>query len=152
MDPLYPIFKALFSVIHQPNLKLKVPTYLERGINIWIIFVAMYVSYFFIMSGIIYDIINEPPSIGSTRDEKGRIRPQAIMEWRMNGQYMIEGFTAGFLFCLGGLGFIALHVAAEQQWTLRNRYLLIGAGVACIVVAYNVCIMFLKMKVGGYLQ
>jgi hypothetical protein len=152
MDPIYPLFKALFGVIQQPNLKLKVPPIFERGINIWVIFVAMYISYFFVLSGVIYDIINEPPSIGSVRDERGRIRPQAIMEYRINGQYMIEGFTAGFLFCLGGLGFIGLNLATDAGWSQRNRYIFLGVGVGAVIIAYNVCIMFLRMKVPGYLQ
>jgi hypothetical protein len=152
MDPIYPIFKVLFGFIQHPNLKLKVPGVFERGVNIWLIFIAMFASYFFVMSGIIYDIINEPPSIGSVRDERGRLRPQAIMEYRINGQYMIEGFTAGALFCLGGLGFIALNLATDTAWSQRSRYVFLGVGVGAVVVAYNVCIMFLRMKVPGYLQ
>jgi hypothetical protein len=50
----------------------------------------------------VYDIINEPPSVGSYVDEAGRQRPQAIMPHRINGQYILEGLVASFMFSLTG--------------------------------------------------
>ena len=43
-------------------------------------------SYFLVTGGIIYDVIVEPPSIGSTTDERGHSRPVAFMQYRINGQ------------------------------------------------------------------
>ena len=36
--------------------------------------------------GIIYDVIVEPPSVGSTTDEHGHQRPVAFMPYRVNGE------------------------------------------------------------------
>lgn len=85
------------------------------------------VVYFLITAGIVYDIINEPPSIGklfslfllffrcfhsfrglyccllgAAVDERGIQRPQVIMPYRLNGQYIMEGLVAAFLFMLTG--------------------------------------------------
>ena len=43
-------------------------------------------SYFLVTGGIIYDVIVEPPSMGSTTDERGHSRPVAFMQYRINGQ------------------------------------------------------------------
>ena len=37
--------------------------------------IDIYMIYLFCFSGIIYDVIVEPPSIGSTTDEKGNSKP-----------------------------------------------------------------------------
>ena len=42
---------------------------------------------------------------GSTVDEKGNSRPQAILPYRINGQYIMEGLAASFMFVLGGSSF-----------------------------------------------
>lgn len=98
-------------------------------------------------------MINEPPAVGSERDPAtGRVKPVAVMMHRLNGQYMIEGFTAGFLFCLGAIGFILLNYVTEKPFDDKQLgYILLGAGSFGVIVAYNVLIMFLKMKVPGYL-
>lgn len=114
------------------------------------IFALMIISYFFVLSGIIYDMINEPPSVGSERDEKGRIRPVVILEHRMNAQYMIEGFSAGFMFVLGGLGFLVSNWAVGPNFPQKYRYMAFVVGGLLIVGAYNLNMTFLKLKVPGY--
>lgn len=76
-------------------------------------------------------------------------RPVAVMEYSLNGQYMIEGFTAGFLFSLGGLGFIIMNLAVNRKYSKVNQYIILGAGILCVVAAYNVLLMFLRMKIPG---
>lgn len=71
------------------------------------------------------------------------------MEHRLNGQYMIEGFSAGFFFSLAGLGFIVLNWSTEEGASTRNRYIYLGAGVLLVIVSYNVLMTFLRMKVPG---
>jgi hypothetical protein len=44
-----------------------------------------------VTGGLIYDVIVEPPSMGSTTDEHGHSRPVAFMQYRINGQYIMEG-------------------------------------------------------------
>ncbi|EFC35611.1 predicted protein [Naegleria gruberi] len=153
MDPLFPIFKAIYtSALRAPDIKLKLPSIFEKGLPKMLVFVLLLASYFVICSGIVYDMINEPPSIGSRRDADGRVRPVAVLEYRLNAQYVIEGFSAGFLFTIGGLGFISLNWAADPSTTTRSRYIFLGLGIFLIIIAYNTLIMFLKMKITNYLQ
>ena len=56
----------------------------------WTIFAFILLSYFMVTGGIIYDVIVEPPSVGSTTDEHGHTRPVAFMPYRVNGQYIME--------------------------------------------------------------
>lgn len=87
------------------------------------LFAAVLIVYFFVSAGAVYDMINAPPSIGRycaddgeykwtrnsppragyVRDEKGNVRPMAIMPYRINGQYIVEGLAASFMFTLGGV-------------------------------------------------
>lgn len=150
-DPFRPIFKVIFSILQVPKFKLNF-NYSFGTVSKWSIFLFVFISYFFFMSGIVYDMINEPPAIGSERDEKtGKMKPSAVMMYRLNGQYIIEGFTAGFLFCLGAGGFILLTFATEKGIPDLNRYLFLGVGVIGVILSYNILIMFLRMKVPGYL-
>lgn len=71
------------------------------------------------------------------------------MEYSLSGQYMIEGFAAGFLFSLGGIGFIIMNLAVNQKYSKFNQYIILGAGILCVVIAYNVLLMFLRMKIPG---
>jgi len=116
-----------------------------------VIFAILFLSYVLVLSGIIYDVIVEPPSIGSHQDEKGAVKPLAFLQYRVNGQFIIEGLSAGLLFAIGGIGFIILDQANSKYTSTTNRYVLMICGVLCIVVAYNLCIVFLKMKIPGYL-
>eukprot|EP01027_Heterolobosea_sp_BB2_P003553 GEZU01005370.1.p1 GENE.GEZU01005370.1~~GEZU01005370.1.p1 ORF type:complete len:155 (-),score=41.24 GEZU01005370.1:744-1208(-) len=150
-DPILTIFKTLFTTVFRPpHTKLTIP-YHKRPSK-FLVFVLAIVSYFLVMSGVVYDMINEPPSIGQTR-EGNRIKPVLIMQYRVNGQYIMEGFSAGFLFTLGGLGILALDWASNNE-TLsnKNRYILMGIAAGVFFIAYNVCISFLKLKIPGYLQ
>eukprot|EP00274_Cyanoptyche_gloeocystis_P000392 CAMPEP_0196665086 /NCGR_PEP_ID=MMETSP1086-20130531/59608_1 /TAXON_ID=77921 /ORGANISM="Cyanoptyche gloeocystis , Strain SAG4.97" /LENGTH=98 /DNA_ID=CAMNT_0042001679 /DNA_START=231 /DNA_END=527 /DNA_ORIENTATION=+ len=95
----------------------------------------------------------EPPSLGSSQDpHTGVVKPVAFLQYRVNGQYIIEGLSAGFLFSLGGLGFILLDFSNDKLTSQRNRYLLILSGVLCIAIAYNLCLLFLRIKIPGYLM
>ncbi|CAF1277154.1 unnamed protein product, partial [Didymodactylos carnosus] len=69
---------------------------------------------------IIYDIIVEPPSVGSTTDDYGHHKPMAFMAWRINGQYIMEGLAASFMFPLGGLGFIILDLTNKPSMPKLN--------------------------------
>jgi len=123
-----------------------------------LMFAVVFVSYFLVLSGVIYDIIVEPPSIGSTTDDKGAVKPIAFLQYRVNGQFIIEGLGAGMLFALGALGFIILDISDNlnmsrvKDTVLDRRYLLLLSGIICIVAAYNLCLVFLRMKIPGYLH
>lgn len=36
----------------------------------WMVFMVVLISYFFIVSGVVYDIIVEPPAMGQTQDPR----------------------------------------------------------------------------------
>ena len=43
--------------------------------------------------------------MGSTTDEHGHSRPVAFMQYRINGQYIMEGLVSSFMFTLGKIAF-----------------------------------------------
>jgi len=94
----------------------------------------------------------EPPSVGSDRDENGAMRPVAFVPYRINGQFIIEGLSSGLLFVLGGVGFIILDKVNRKNTEDRNRYIMLASGAACILLAYNLAVIFLRMKLPGYMR
>ena len=74
MEALYSI---PFSILEVPNLKIKKPSWFHQP-SAMTVFALVLLSYFMVCGGIIYDVIVEPPSIGSTTDEKGHSRPVII--------------------------------------------------------------------------
>ena len=105
------------------------------------------------MSGVLYDVMAKPPSIGTTTDViTGQQKPVAFMKNRINGQYVVEGLSAGFMMCVGGGGFVMLDKSGSNRRSTKVRYLLLGGGIACIALAYNLCILFLRMKLPNYLR
>eukprot|EP00164_Ancoracysta_twista_P006956 GFYU01009794.1.p1 GENE.GFYU01009794.1~~GFYU01009794.1.p1 ORF type:complete len:149 (-),score=44.10 GFYU01009794.1:325-771(-) len=144
LGPLYD------NLLRCPNVRLKLPT-INRPKSMTV-FAFVFLSYFLVLSGIIYDIIIEPPSIGSTQDPiTGQSKPVAFLQYRINGQYIMEGLSAGFMFALGGFGFIVLDMANDKQTSIRNKYILLIAGILSVCVAYNLCLLFLRIKIPGYL-
>ena len=70
------------------------------------------------------------------------------MVGRINGQYVAEGTSAGFLVFLGGLGLVLLHRADEGSASNRNnRFLLIFAGFLSIIIGFNLLTAFVRIKV-----
>lgn len=58
------VFKPLFSVFHAPRTSLPRVTVEQLRPSSKSVFLFLFVSYAIILSGIIYDAINEPPAIG----------------------------------------------------------------------------------------
>jgi hypothetical protein len=54
------------------------------------------------------------------------------------------------LFSLGGIGFIILDKSNNKGISERDRYVLLFAGGGAIVLAYNLLIVFLRIKIPGY--
>lgn len=145
------IYRLPFLVLEVPNLKLKRPSWFVKP-SAMIVFSFILLSYFLVTGGIIYDVIVEPPSVGSTTDEHGHTRPVAFMPYRVNGQYIMEGLASSFLFTMGGLGFIILDQTHGPSTPKLNRVLLICVGFLSILVSFVACWIFMKMKLPGYLQ
>ncbi|XP_059158393.1 oligosaccharyltransferase complex subunit OSTC-like [Physella acuta] len=145
------VYSAPYSLLECPNLKLKKPTWVKQP-SAMVVFGLVLTSYFLVTGGIIYDVIVEPPSIGSTTDERGNSKPVAFMPYRVNGQYIMEGLASSFLFTLGGLGFVILDQTNKPLMPKLNRLLLIGFGAGIVVITFFTCRVFMRIKLPGYMQ
>lgn len=87
-------FTLPFFILEVPNMKIKRPSWLHQP-SATSVFAVVLLSYFLVTGGnkylykvlkilinlilgIIYDVIVEPPSVGSTTDEHGHSRPVCI--------------------------------------------------------------------------
>ena len=73
------LLKPVFSVLSVPDVKIRRPWWLAMPSANQTLFMIL-VSYFLVTGGVIYDVIVEPPSMGSTTDEHGHSRPVAFMQ------------------------------------------------------------------------
>ena len=117
-------YQGIFSVLECPNIKIKKPSWIQKPAAMTVFGMLLF-TYFLVTGGIIYDVINEPPSVGSTTDAQGRSRPVAIMQWRINGQYIMEGLGSSFLFTIGGIGFILLDLTNSSNMPKMNRVIML---------------------------
>ncbi|KAL0273484.1 UNVERIFIED_CONTAM: hypothetical protein PYX00_006138 [Menopon gallinae] len=145
------LYNLPFLFLEVPNLKIKKPSWLQQPSAMGVFSVILF-SYFLVTGGIIYDVIVEPPSVGSTTDEHGHSRPVAFMPYRINGQYIMEGLASSFLFTMGGLGFIVLDQTHNPSTPKLNRILLISVGFLFIIISFVTCWIFMRMKLPSYLQ
>lgn len=145
------IYSLPFFVLEVPHLRLKKPSFIKAP-SAMVTFGLILASYFLVTGGIIYDVIVEPPSIGSTTDEFGHSKPVAFMQYRVNGQYIMEGLVSSFLFVLGGAGFIILERSNISGLTRFNRIMLFSFGFFCIIVSFFACRIFMSIKLPGYLR
>lgn len=144
------IYALPYNILECPNLKLRKPSWVHIP-SAMFVFAVVLLSYFLVTGGIIYDVIVEPPSIGSTTDEQGHSRPVAFMQYRVNGQYIMEGLASSFLFTMGGLGFVVLDQTNKPTTPRLNRILLLAVSFVCIIVSFFMCRLFMRMKLPGYL-
>uniref|UniRef100_A0A4W5JS36 Oligosaccharyltransferase complex subunit n=2 Tax=Hucho hucho TaxID=62062 RepID=A0A4W5JS36_9TELE len=134
-----------FAVLECPNIKLKKPSWLHMP-SAMTVYAIVIVSYFLITGGIIYDVIVEPPSVGSMTDEHGHQRPVAFLAYRVNGQYIMEGLASSFLFTMGGLGFIILDRSNAPNIPKLNRFLLLFIGFVSVLLSFFMARVFMRMK------
>ena len=75
-----------FSIKAKFNLKKKVIYPPPYGLNFVYMYYLLYgcklLFLLILFTGIIYDMIVEPPSVGQTVDEKGNARPVAFLAYR----------------------------------------------------------------------
>eukprot|EP00056_Hartaetosiga_gracilis_P004424 m.74875 g.74875 ORF g.74875 m.74875 type:complete len:160 (-) comp11824_c0_seq1:1654-2133(-) len=159
MEFIVSVYGLLFKVLRPPNLQSS-----RKGGNFsslhemmpskGAIFILILASYFLITGGVIYDVINEPPSLGYEVAPNGRTRSVPFMVGRINGQYIIEGLSSSMMFVLGGLGLIALLKGNELSGSgvkgTRISYL-VGGGLL-VFIAYTSVFFFMKSKLPGYLN
>ncbi|KAM7273136.1 hypothetical protein ACFE04_027800 [Oxalis oulophora] len=151
IDPFYHILNTLpFSIIRPPRLRLKLPTLtLPSSMTV---FSLVLFTYFMVVSGVVYDVIVEPPGIGSAQDpHTGAVKPVVFLSGRVNGQYIIEGLSSGFMFLVGGVGIIMMDLALDKNRDKSVKVSYATAGVTSIVIAYVMTMLFIRIKIPGYL-
>ncbi|XP_058113642.1 uncharacterized protein LOC131256676 [Magnolia sinica] len=152
MDPIFHIVSVLpFSILRPPRLRLKLPSIsLPSPMTV---FCLLLLTYFLVVSGFVYDVIVEPPGIGSTQDRAtGAVRPVVFLPGRVNGQYIIEGLSSGFMFVLGGVGIILMDLALDRNRAHSVRVSYASAGISSIVIAYVMSMLFIRIKIPAYLR
>jgi hypothetical protein len=79
-----------FRFLRVPPVSLGFPRLPEIGTSG--IFILSTLFYFFISSGLIYDIINLPPAMGVDQDPvTGQYRSEVFYKYRLSSQFIIEG-------------------------------------------------------------
>ncbi|CAM8923289.1 hypothetical protein QQ045_022821 [Rhodiola kirilowii] len=152
MDPLLHILRFVpYSFLRVPRLRLKLPSLtLPSPMTV---FALVLVTYFMVVSGIVYDVIVEPPGIGSTQDpHTGAVRPVVFMPGRVNGQYIIEGLSSGFMFVLGGMGIVMMDLALEKNRDRSMKVSFATAGIVAVVIGYVMSMLFIRIKIPAYLH
>ncbi|EPS66543.1 hypothetical protein M569_08232 [Genlisea aurea] len=152
VDPLLHLLRILpFSFLRPPRLRLKLPSFtLPSAMTVYSL---VLLTYFMVVSGIVYDVIVEPPGIGSTQDRlTGAVRPVVFLPGRVNGQYIIEGLSSGFMFVVGGLGIVLLDLAMDKNRAKSVKASYASAGIAFVVLSYVMSMLFVGIKIPGYLR
>ncbi|XP_021751208.1 oligosaccharyltransferase complex subunit ostc-like [Chenopodium quinoa] len=152
LDPILHILRIIpFSFLHLPRLRLKLPSFsLPSAMTV---FSLILLTYFMVVSGIVYDVIVEPPGIGSTQDQfTGAVKPVVFLPGRVNGQYIIEGLSSGFMFVLGGIGIILMDLAVDKNRARSVRVSYASAGITSVVIAYIMSMLFIRIKIPAYLR
>ncbi|KAK9931479.1 hypothetical protein M0R45_018753 [Rubus argutus] len=109
IDPIVHVIQILpYSFLRPPRLRLKLPTLtLPSPMTVYAL---VLLTYFMVVSGIVYDVIVEPPGIGSTQDRlTGSVRPCVKVSYAT-------------------------------------------AGISSIVLAYVMSMLFIRIKIPGYLH
>lgn len=67
-------------------------------------------------------------------------------QYRVNGQYIMEGLASSFLFTLGGIGFIVLERSNTPGLSRFNRIMLLAFGFFSVMISFFACRVFMTMK------
>ncbi|KAF8389407.1 hypothetical protein HHK36_026102 [Tetracentron sinense] len=152
MDPLLHLLKIVpYSFLRVPRTRLKLPSFsLPSAMTVYAL---VLLTYFMVVSGFVYDVIVEPPGIGSTQDRvTGAVRPVVFLPGRVNGQYIIEGLSSGFMFVLGGIGIVFMDLALDRNRAKSVKVSFASAGISSVVIAYVMSMLFLRIKIPAYLS
>ncbi|XP_008223849.1 PREDICTED: oligosaccharyltransferase complex subunit ostc [Prunus mume] len=152
IDPLFLFIRILpYSFLRPPRLRLKLPSLtLPSPMTVYAL---VLLTYFMVVSGIVYDVIVEPPGIGSTQDRlTGSVRPVVFLQGRVNGQYIIEGLSSGFMFVLGGIGIVLMDLALDRNRAKSVKVSYATAGISSVVLAYVMSMLFIRIKIPAYLH
>ncbi|CAI5462274.1 unnamed protein product [Closterium sp. Yama58-4] len=151
LDPFFHLTSLPYAILRPPKLRLKLPTFSFP--NPMVVYCFVVFSYFLVVSGIVFDMIVEPPGIGGHQDEAtGKFVPEVIMAGRLNQQYIIEGLSSGFMLVMGGLGIVLIDWACDKLQTKNMRLVYLGTGLSMVVMSYTMSMVFLRIKMPGYLH
>merc|ERR1711872_117846 len=139
------------TTLQPPHLDIAWPTWLGVPSSNAMFFFSLFV-YYVSVSGITYDIINSPPAFGVEADGFGNTRPVAILKWQLNQQYIVEGFTAGFMMLLTSSGLMILDQSNHITSTRMGKMLMVGLGIAFSLVGPFATYTFFKIKWPNYLE
>jgi len=143
------VFSAL--ELRPPDLDIQKPGWLGVPSGNTMFLLCLFI-YYMSVSGVTYDIVNSPPSFGVEADDRGNTRPVAILKWQLNQQYIVEGFTAGFMMVLASGGFIILDIAETSSSTKMGRLLMTGLGFSFTILGSAACYTFFRIKWPVYLD
>ena len=73
MQALEVFYRIPFAVLEVPNIRLKKPGFVKVP-SAMVVFSFILFSYFLVTGGIIYDVIVEPPSIGSVNGQSMKLK------------------------------------------------------------------------------
>ncbi|KAF5185036.1 Oligosaccharyltransferase complex subunit ostc [Thalictrum thalictroides] len=152
IDPLFHIIKILpFSFLRVPRMRLRFPSSITLPSSMTV-YALVLLTYFLVVSGFVYDVIVEPPGIGSTQDRfTGAYKPVVFLPGRVNGQYIIEGLSSGFMFVLGGMGIVLMDLGLDRHRAKSVKISFATAGIASVFIAYVMSMLFIRIKIPGYL-
>ena len=71
---------------------------------------------------------------------------------QVNQQYLVEGFTAGFMMLMAGAGFMILDKTNSVNTTKMAQMLMLGLGLFFVVVGPFSLYTFFRIKWPGYLE
>ena len=115
-----------FNVLPLPPVHLKAPSRPSRTAAV----VAFFVVYFFLTSGIVYDVIKGQPSMGMRTNPKTGLREvKVFLPNKINQQFIIEGFAGAFTFCFYSFGLILVDWSTSRS--SRDRSILLYSGIFC---------------------
>ncbi|KAH7827241.1 putative Oligosaccharyltransferase complex [Monocercomonoides exilis] len=135
-----PVEKAYTKVFRPPNLRLRFGSLSTP--NFYVVVALLTFSAYIIFSGIFYDIINSPPSMGQERDPMtGLVYPVVVHRGGISSQFVLEGFSAGFFYVLAGASFIMI--------ASTNSIVQI-VGLVSFVLSYAILSVFMRTKMGDY--
>jgi hypothetical protein len=128
-----------------PDLDIQKPGWVGVPSSNFVFAICIFI-YYISVSGITYDIVNSPPSFGVESDDFGNTRPVAFLKWQLNQQYIVEGFTAGFMMVLASSGFIILDQTHSGTSAKMGHMLLTGLGFAFTLLGSCACYTFFRIK------
>ena len=90
VDPLFHVVRVVpYRFLRPPHLRLKLPS--PKLPSPMAVYALVLLTYFMVVSGIVYDVIVEPPGIGSTQDRlTGSVRPVVFLPGRVPPQPFIR--------------------------------------------------------------